>query len=78
MQRSCIKQCAQYEMRVLTQSERRAQLWNHPERAWKSLIETLYRENDSFRDRDLIRVTQFRIASKFSDAELLHNIRVSI
>ena len=39
-----------------------------------SLIETLYRENDSFRNRDLIRVTQCRIASKFSDAELLHNI----
>ena len=42
--------------------------------ALASLIETLYREND----RDLKRVTQYRIASKFSDAELLHNIRVSI
>ena len=43
-----------------------------------NLIETLYRENDSFQDRDFIRVTQCQIASKFSDAELLQNIRVSI
>ena len=34
-----------------------------------ALIKTLYHENDSFRDRDLIRITQCRIASKFSDAE---------
>ena len=42
-----------------------------------TLIETLYRENNSFRDRDLKRVTQCRIASKFSDVELF-NILVSI
>ena len=42
------------------------------------LIETRYRENDSFRDRDLIHVTQCRMPSKFSDAELLHNIQVSV
>ena len=47
-------------------------------RAFHNLIETLYRENTSFRDRDLKRVTQCLIASKFSDAEILHNIRVSI
>ena len=41
-------------------------------------LDTLYRENDSFRDRDLIRITQCRLALNFSDAELLHNILVSI
>ena len=41
------------------------------------LIDTRYRENDRFRDRDLIRVTQCQMPSKFSDADLLHNIRVS-
>ena len=42
------------------------------------LIKTRYRENDSFRGRDLIGVTQCWMPSKFSDAELLHNIQVSI
>ena len=42
------------------------------------LIETLYRQNVSFRDRDLIRLTRCHTASEKFDAELLHNIRVSI
>ena len=39
---------------------------------WTSeiLIETCYPENNSFRDRDLKRVTQCWMPSKFSDAEL--------
>ena len=41
------------------------------------LIETLYRENVSFRDRDLKRLTQCMASGNF-DAELLLNIRVSI
>ena len=42
------------------------------------LIKTRYCENNSFRDRDLICVTQCRMPSKFSDTELLHNTQVSI
>ena len=42
------------------------------------MIETLYRENVSFRDRDLKRLTQCHMVSENFDAELLLNIRVSI
>ena len=42
------------------------------------LIETLYRENVSFRDRDLKRLTRCHMASENFDAELLLNMRVSI
>ena len=42
------------------------------------LIETLYRENISFRDRDLKRFKRCHMASENFDAELLLNIRVSI
>ena len=42
------------------------------------LIETLYRENWHFRDRDFKRLTQCHTASENFDAELLLNIRVSI
>ena len=42
------------------------------------LIETLYRENVSFRDRDLKRFKRCHMASENFDAELLLNIRVSI
>ena len=41
-------------------------------------METLYRENVSFRDRDLIRLTRCHMASENFDAELLLHIRVSI
>ena len=34
------------------------------------LIETLYRENVNFRDRDLIRLTRCHMASEKFDAEL--------
>ena len=43
-----------------------------------TLIETLYRENISFHDRDLKRLTQCHMASENFDAELLLIIRVSI
>ena len=43
----------------------------------KPLIETLYRENVSFRDRDLKRLTRCHMASENFDAELLLNIQVS-
>ena len=42
-----------------------------------ALIETLYRENVSFRDRDHIHLTQCHMASEKFDAELSHNIQVS-
>ena len=43
-----------------------------------TLIETLYRENVSFRDRDLKRFKRCHMASENFDAELLLNIQVSI
>ena len=49
-----------------------------PAVAHSALIETLYRENVSFRDRDLKRLTRCHTASENFDAELLLNIRVSI
>ena len=42
------------------------------------LIETLNRENVSFRDRDRKRLTRCHMASENVDAVLLLNIRVSI
>ena len=42
------------------------------------LIETLNRENVSFRDRDRKRLTRCHMASENFDAVLLLNIRVSI
>ena len=42
------------------------------------LIETLNRENVSFRDRDCKRLTRCHMASENFDAVLLLNIRVSI
>ena len=42
------------------------------------LIETLNRENVSFRDRDRKRLTRYQMASENFDAVLLLNIRVSI
>ena len=46
-------------------------------KATRALIETLYRENVSFHDRDLIRLTRCHTASENFDAELLLNIHVS-
>ena len=40
-----------------------------------TLIETLYHENVSFRNRDLKRLTRCHMASANFDAELLLNIR---
>ena len=37
---------------------------------WFRLIETRHRENCRFRDSDLLRFIQCRVASNFSDAEL--------
>ena len=54
------------------------QNWHHFTRTSSSLIETLYRENVSFRDRDLKCFKRCHMASENFDAELLLNIRVSI
>ena len=43
-----------------------------------NLIEILYLENVSFRDRDLKRFKRCHMASENFDAELLLNIRVSM
>ena len=51
---------------------------SHNKLATLVLIETLYRKNCHFRDRDLLHITQCRMPLKFSDAERVHNIRVSI